>query len=136
MEEPAIGSTATATLVVAPADLASAIAQDPGDAFPDVMATARMVALMELAASRVLVPLLAEGQLSVGVKVDILHTAATPVGDTVTAQATYTGRDGKLYAFEIVARDGGGEVGRGTHTRAIVATERLVAGARKRTGRA
>jgi predicted thioesterase len=40
--------------------------------------------------------------------------------------------DGKLYVFEVVARDPGGEIGRGTHKRAIVATERLLSGAAKR----
>jgi fluoroacetyl-CoA thioesterase len=130
----AIGTTATATLVVTESDLASAIAQQHGDGFPPVLATACMVALMELAASRVLIPMLTGDELSVGVTVDIAHTAATPVGQTVTAEATYFGMDGKLHRFEIIARDSGGEIGRGTHKRAIVSSARLVAGALKRCG--
>lgn len=39
------------------------------------------------------------------------------------------GREGKLYVFEVVARDNGGEIGRGKHKRVIIATERLLAGA-------
>ena len=122
----------TATLTVSGADLATAINQRPGDGFPPVLATARMIALMELAASRALHPLLADGQLSVGVSLDVAHTAATPIGAEVTAEARFTGMEGKIYVFEVSARDPGGEIGRGIHRRAIVLSERLVAGANKR----
>ena len=91
-----------------------------------------MVALMEIAASRVLKPLLGPGELSVGVTVDINHTAPTPLGAEVTATARYAGREGKLFLFEISAADRGGEVGRGWHKRAIVSSERLQSGAAKR----
>jgi len=127
-------ATGTATLVVGPQDLASSISNDNGDDFPPVLATARMVALMEIAASRVLVPLLAPGELSVGVTVDITHTAPTPLGAEVTATARYAGREGKLFLFEVSAADPGGEVGRGWHKRAIVSNERLQSGAAKRVG--
>jgi predicted thioesterase len=63
-----------------------------------------------------------------------VHTAATPIGAKVTAQARFTGMDGKFYLFEVVARDPGGEIGRGTHRRAIVSADRLVSGAVRRCG--
>lgn len=129
---PEIGATASVELVVAASDLASALKLGPEDAFPPVLATARLVALMELAAARVLRPSLGPGELSVGVTVDVTHSAATPEGVAVTAEATYAGREGKLFRFEIVARDRGGEVGRATHRRAIVTSERLVASSRRR----
>ncbi len=75
-----INTTATAELVVGPQDLASSISSETGDEFPAVFATATMVALMEIAAARVLQPLLGPGELSVGVTVDISHTAPTPPG--------------------------------------------------------
>jgi predicted thioesterase len=129
---PEPGATATAEIVVAAGDLASAFAPGRGDAFPPVFATARMVALMEVAAARVLAPFLRPGDHSVGVLVAVDHTAATPEGATVTATARYLGREGKLHLFEVSARDPGGEVGRGTHRRAIVSGERLVDGALRR----
>jgi fluoroacetyl-CoA thioesterase len=132
MSEPDVDSTASAQLTVAPSDLASALNLEPADAFPAVFATSRMVALMELAAARVLRPHLLAGELSVGVTVDVIHTAATPPGATVTATAKYVGRDGKLFLFEVSAADNAGEVGRGTHKRAVVTTERLLAGAARR----
>jgi fluoroacetyl-CoA thioesterase len=135
MPELEIGATATAELVVGPADLASSIANEHGDAFPAVLATARMVALMETAAARVMQPLLGPGELSVGVTVEITHTAPTPPGALVVACARYVGREGKLFRFEISARDEGGEIGRGSHKRAVVETERLQRAAAKRNAR-
>lgn len=129
MSEPAINSTASASLTVASSDLASALNLEPADAFPPVFATSRMVALMELSAARVLRPHLREGETSVGVSVDVVHSAATPPGATVTGTARFIGREGKLFLFEVSAADNAGEIGRGTHKRAIVTTERLVAGA-------
>ena len=126
---------AQASWIVSDTDLASALSQEHGDTFPPVFATARMVALMELAAARALAGLLAEGELSVGVLINVTHTAATPPGARVTAEARYAGREGKFYCFEVAARDQGGEVGRGTHQRAIVQTRRLIEGAAKRNGR-
>ena len=103
-----------------PSDLASAIGLEPADAFPPVFSTSRMVALMELAAARVLRPHLRLGELSVGVSLEVVYTAATPPGATVTATARFLGREGKLFLFEVSAADNAGEIGRCTHKRAVV----------------
>jgi len=133
-KEPELNIIGTATLVVGPQDLASSISSQTGDEFPPVLATARMIALMEIAAGRVLQPLLGPGELSVGVTVDISHTAPTPPGAEVIATARYAGREGRLFLFEVSVADPGGEVGRGWHKRAIVSSERLQSGAAKRIG--
>jgi predicted thioesterase len=130
--EPREGDRGSATLVVAKADCASEMASAPGEAYPEVFATTRMIGLMEMAAGRVLQPYLAEGELSVGVVVDVKHTAATLPGMRATAHARYLGKKGKLFEFEVWAEDDGGEVGRGTHQRAIIGTQRLLDGANKR----
>lgn len=127
-----IGTLGTATLTVRGDDLATVTCQQPADGFPPVLATARMIGLMELAASRVFHPLLKEGEVSVGVSIDIMHTAATPIGAEVTAEARFKGMEGKLHLFEVSARDAGGEIGRGTHKRAIVTSERVASGAFRR----
>ena len=132
MNEPDVNSSASARIVVGPADLASALPLEPQDAFPAVFATARMVALMEIASARLLYPLLGSDEMSVGVSIDVAHTAPTPVGATVTATARFLGREGKLFLFEVVASDSGGEIGRGHHKRAIVSAKRLQNGASKR----
>ena len=132
MSEPAVDDSASVSFIVATSDLASALNLEPEDAFPPVFATSRMVALMELAAARVLRPHLRPGELSVGVTLDVVHTAATPPGATATATARFLGRDGKLFVFEVLATDDAGEIGRCTHKRAVVTTERLVTGASRR----
>ena len=128
----AAGDSAEAALTVELADTASALSISAEDSFPEVFATSRMIALMELAAARVMRPMLEEGQLSVGVSLEVRHTAATPVGGRVRAVATYLGPEGKLHRFRVEAFDDAGPIGDGEHTRAIVSTERLLAGAAKR----
>ncbi len=132
LEEPIAGTLATAEVVVGPQDLANSLPQDKGDNFPAVLATARMIALMEIAGSRLLQPFLGPGELSVGVTVDVSHTAPTPPGALVIATARYTGREGKLFVFEVSAKDPGGEIGKGVHKRAIINSERLSRAASKR----
>jgi fluoroacetyl-CoA thioesterase len=127
-----IGTSASATWTVSESDLASRLSSEHGDTFPPVFATARMVALMELAAARVLAPILGPGERSVGISIDVAHTAATPLGAAVTAEARFAGLEGKRYKFYIVAQDDGGEIGRAIHERAIVDEIRLLEGARRR----
>lgn len=124
--------SAEAALRVTPADTARMLEQTPADAFPAVFATARMIGLMELAAARAMHPLLQPGELSVGVEVAVRHTAATPIGATVRAVATFLRQEGKLYRFHLEAFDDAGSIGAGEHTRAVVRTDRLEAGAARR----
>lgn len=131
-DEPPQNATAMAELLVGPNDLASALPLISSDAFPAVFATARLVALMEIASARLLQPYLSAGQLSVGFGIEVTHSAPTPPGTTVTATARYLGRESKLFNFEIVASDAGGEIGRARHKRAIVDAERLQSSAVRR----
>ena len=124
--------SAEAASVVTPQDTARNLALTPADAFPEVFATSRMIALMELAAARAMRPLLGEGQLSVGVSLNVSHTAATPVGSSVRALATCLRTEGKRLHFKVEAFDESGLIGTGDHTRAIIDAARLVAGAGRR----
>ena len=127
-----IGDFADAETMAGPNDMAKAQRLGPEDEFPEVWATSRMILLMEIAATRLMKPIVGAGHMSVGVGIDIRHIAATPVNSKVRARATFTGREGKLYTFTIEAFDAGGKVGEGDHTRAIISTERLVTGALER----
>jgi predicted thioesterase len=126
------GDTGEAGFVVRTSDTASMLAISEEDAFPDVFATSRMIALMELAAARAMKSMLAPGQLSVGVTLHVKHTAATPVGCAVRAVATYLRTEGKLVHFRVEAFDEAGAIGQGEHARAIVDTQRLLSGAERR----
>ena len=124
--------SAEASLLVSFEDTARHIALEPGDSFPEVFATSRMVALMEVAAARAMRPTLNADQLSVGVSLNVRHTAATPVGCRVRAVATCVRSDSKLVHFKVQAFDAAGLIGEGEHARAVIDTARLLAGAQRR----
>jgi fluoroacetyl-CoA thioesterase len=130
------GALERLTYTVRETDLASQLALIPDEAFPPVLATTRAIALLELVSARLLLRILRPGELSVGVIVDVKHTAATPAGANVLCTARFTGYDekSKLYSFEVSASDDAGEVMRGVHKRAIIDSDRLLASARKRAG--
>lgn len=92
-----------------------------------VFATPSMINLMEHAARELLAPFLEDHEESVGVTVNVEHLAATPLGASVTAKARVTAVNGKLIDFEITARDGLDQIGRGTHRRAIIGVEKFAA---------
>ncbi|GAC1342043.1 MAG: hypothetical protein NVSMB23_14350 [Myxococcales bacterium] len=134
MERPALqaGVEHRFTYRVEEGDTAAALNPITGEAYPRVFATSKCIALLELAAGKLLVPLLRPGELSVGVVVDVKHLAATRVGARVEASARFLETDGKLWSFEVLARDGGGEIMRGVHKRALIDEARLLASAAKR----
>lgn len=111
-----IGVSHTASAKVDDTNIASAL----GSGLVDVFATPMMVALMELAASECIRPFLDVGQVSVGGHVNVSHTAATPVGMTVSATATVTVVDRRRVDFDVTMSDDSGGIGGGTHTRFIV----------------
>ena len=71
-----LGSKLELSYKVQSNDLAKALSSDPQDDFPEVYATLRIIALMELVSARLMKPLLSEGELSVGVNVNVTHTLA------------------------------------------------------------
>ena len=92
-----------------------------------VLATPKMVALMEEAAYKCIEPSLEEGQSSVGTCLEIKHLAATPVGLNVYAEAEITEIDGRRVVFNVSAYDEKGIIGSGKHERFIVFSEKFVA---------
>ena len=101
-------------------------AQEVGSGSLLVYATPCMVALMEGAACEAIAQALAEGQTTVGTAVNIEHISATPVGLEVRAEATVTSVDGKVISFEVHAFDEAGEIGRGSHTRVVVNSQKFL----------
>ena len=91
-----------------------------------VYATPCMIALMEGAACEAIEVALDESKTSVGTALNIEHISATPVGMDVRAEATVTAVEGKVITFEIHAFDEAGEIGRGTHKRVIVPTQKFL----------
>ncbi len=91
-----------------------------------VYATPCMVAMMEGAACDAIAPALKEGQTSVGTMLSIQHTAATPVGLEVRAEAEVTAVEGKKVTFRVTAFDEKGEIGHGTHERVLVTSQKFL----------
>ena len=91
-----------------------------------VYATPCMVALMEGAACEAIEEAMEEGQTTVGMELNIQHLSATPVGHEVRAEATVTAVEGKIITFELHAFDEAGEIGKGTHKRCIVNSQKFL----------
>lgn len=91
-----------------------------------VYATPCMVALMEGAACEAIAEALGENVTSVGTELNIQHTSATPAGLEVRAEAEVTAVDGKVITFQVRAFDEAGEIGKGTHKRVIVSTQKFL----------
>lgn len=98
-----------------------------GSGLVEVYATPAMVALMEKTCLTSVLPFLPEGHGTVGTKVDIVHTKATPVGMKVICESELVEVDRRRLVFALTARDEAGEIGKGTHERFIIDTEKFMA---------
>ena len=91
-----------------------------------VYATPCLAALMEGAACVAIEDALEEGTTTVGTELNLRHTAATPVGLEVRAEAEVTQVEGKVIHFTIRAFDEAGEIGSAAHTRVLVNSQRFL----------
>ena len=85
-----------------------------------VYATPAMIALMENTALNSVADKLDDGMTTVGTKLDIVHTSASPVGSTITCESELVEIDRRRLVFSVTAYDNAGEIGKGTHERFIV----------------
>ncbi len=92
-----------------------------------VLATPTMVAWMENAAMQCALPLLNEGESTVGSLVSVSHLRPTAPGVQVAATATLVERDGRKLTFRVGAVDDKGKIGEGTHVRYIINKEKFMA---------
>ena len=90
-----------------------------------VLATPVMINLIEAAALAAIEHLLPAGHQSLGIKLDVSHTAATPIGLHVTATAEVLQVEGRTVTFRVEARDEFEPIGGGTHQRVVVSVERF-----------
>ena len=104
-------------------------AEAAGSGGMTVFGTPYLVAMMENAAYRLMQQEMPEGKGSVGTKVDIVHTAPTPLGMEVTvrAEVTAVSPNGKMVDFRVTAWDEVGPIGEGTHQRAVIDVQRFLA---------
>lgn len=115
------GHKATAELVVGPEHTAERV----GSGRIAVLATPVMINVIEAAALAAVEPLLPPGHQSLGIHLDVSHTAATPVGHRVVAEAEIVSVEGRTVTLRVVARDPFEEIGGGTHKRVVVNVDRF-----------
>lgn len=116
-----VGRKGTAELVVGPEHTAPFV----GSGRIAVLATPVMINVIEAAALNAIEHLLPEGHQSLGIHLDVGHTAATPVGLRVTATAEVTAVEGRTIRFRVEARDPFETIGGGTHERVVVSVKRF-----------
>jgi fluoroacetyl-CoA thioesterase len=105
-----------------------------GGQMPEVLATGFLVGLMEFACIKFINSHIQwPRQQTVGIHIDLSHTAATPPGLTVTIKGRLAKVDGRKLSFVLEASDGVDSIGQATHERFIIDAEKFNASvARKR----
>jgi len=119
-----VDATNEMTWIVSEKHLASAF----GSGLVDVLATPVLVCFCEEAARAVIDPHLPTGQKTVGTRISLSHTAATPPNMKVIIRARLTAIEGRKLTFDIECSDEVEPIGRCTHTRFIIDSARFEAG--------
>lgn len=101
------------------------LASSIGSGLVDVFATPYMIAKMEETCSDCVKNEIGDGNVTVGVLVNVTHLSATPLGMKVSFNCEVTEINGKMISFKVEAFDEVSKIGEGTHTRAIVNRERF-----------
>ncbi len=92
---------------------------------PAVLSTPWLVWFLEHAAREAMLPLLEEGESTVGVQVDVEHLAPTPLGQTVICMARVINTDKTLITFQFEARDEQEQIARGIHKLRVIRMDRF-----------
>jgi predicted thioesterase len=116
--------TGRVTLTVTADD--TALAFGSGDV--PVLATPRIVALVEQATVAAISATLEPGSTTVGTRVELDHLGATGVGATVAAEAELTDVDGRALRFTVTVNHGGRTIAEGMVNRVVVDRERFLHG--------
>lgn len=102
----------------------TAAAANSGDV--EVLSTPRIVALCEQAAVEAMHPLLAEGETTVGKRVQLDHLTPVAVGGSVTVDARLDKIEGRRLTFSVSVNDDRGLVAAGKVMRVIVERTRFL----------
>ena len=100
---------------------------DPATEMPPVFATAQMIAFVEWTCVHALAPYLSPDERTVGTRVEMTHTAATPIGMTVTAEVELVEIEDRTLRFRVACRDEKDPIGEGFHERTVIDNARFMA---------
>jgi len=93
------------------------------DGMPAVLATPRLIGLLERTARETLQPFLEPNERTVGMEIEVRHLAPTPLGAQVTCLARVISAEGTTVTFHVEARDEHEVIIRGLHKRAVIRVE-------------
>lgn len=116
------GLSGISEMVVREEDLVSHLGEVP----VDVLATPRLIQLLESAAVAAIKEFLSRDQLSLGTRFNVRHLAATPPGMKVTAHALLKERNRNRLTFLVNAYDEKEKVAEGEHERVLVEKEEFL----------
>ena len=106
---------------------------EEGAVMPKVLATGYMIGLMEFACIRFINPHIDwPRQQTVGIHINVSHTAATPPGMTVTIKGKLEKVEGRKLSFSLEAFDDQDQISQGTHDRFIIDAEKFNAAVAKK----
>lgn len=91
-----------------------------------VLATPVLITTAEETCFLCVLPFLEEGMGTVGIRVDISHTAPTPVGMSYRCDCVLEKIEGRLLTFRVELFDETGPIAHGTHERCIINEARFL----------
>ena len=104
-------------------------------AMPEVFATGFMVGLIEWACILAVNPHLDwPTEQTVGIRVNVDHTAATPPGFEVCAEVRLIEVDGRRLVFDAELNDGVDTISKGTHERFVINAEKFIQKVQQKAG--
>ncbi|MBM4287653.1 MAG: hypothetical protein FJ135_05830 [Deltaproteobacteria bacterium] len=93
---------------------------------PDAFATPFLVGLMEGVSADLMAKHLQPGEQSVGIGMNLKHTAPTPLGMEVRVVTEVIGVEGKKLTFKLEAFDEKEKIGEATHERFIIIGDKFM----------
>jgi fluoroacetyl-CoA thioesterase len=92
---------------------------------PNVFGTPFLGGLFEGVSADLMAPHLGAGETSVGISMDLKHTAPTPLGMEVRAVTEITQVEGRKITFKLTAFDEKEKIGEAVHERFIINAEKF-----------
>ena len=112
----------------------SNVASSVGSGLLDVFSTPSMIALMEKACKESVAPFLDEGQGTVGIRLEVDHLAATPIGQKVWVDSELIAVDKRILTFAVTAWSEKEKIGEGIHKRCVILNDRFLEKMKTRYG--
>ena len=102
---------------------------------PDVFATPFLAGFMERVSAELINEHIEADEQSVGISMDLKHTAATPLGMEVRVKTEVVAVDGAKLTFKLEAWDETEKVGEATHERFIIKPDKFMSRLAKKTAK-